>query len=496
MKLSPTKTERRDIITVTAITLILPFFSMSLHIGERLFLFSEEYEILSLTEYLLNFCFLYLLGLLFMTYRRWLRAEKTRKELSNIISSINPDVLLVVDQQRRILICNHTIKRMFGYAVSEIEHQTTDLLYFDRRSYPADNQREIYDILEKEGFHIGMATGRKKNSETFPLEIITGNLSGEQGAVLLLRDITTRKKAEDDLLRAQTELESRVRERTEDLTLQSSRLSDEIVERKKKEEELQQERKKFQVLIENAPFGLALMGEDGTFQYVNAGFITLFGHDCQTCHSWPAWYQLTGSVSGDEQNVNFDWKAIRQDISLSGKVNGMIRITRPDGSPKTVFCAIAPLETGKYLMSCEDISDRKMAEDSLRESEERYRTVIENSNDGIAIIRDDKFTYVNKKFSDIFGYGSPKELEGAHALSVVHPDDEAKVNQVNLMRQVDHKYMARYEFRGLKKNGEQIFLEASETNITYFGLPVSLSYVRDITERKSLESQLRHAQKM
>jgi len=191
--------ERRDIIIVTAITILLPLFSMYISLSERLFDFSTEHELLGITEYLINFCFLYLSGLLYLTYHRWLKAEKKGKELENIIASINPDVLIVVDQHRKIIVCNDTIKRMFGYNVDEAIQQTTDLLYFDRRSYPEDNKHEIYEALEREGFHVGLATGKKKNGETFPLEIITGNLSEEQGAVLLLRDITIRKEAEEAL---------------------------------------------------------------------------------------------------------------------------------------------------------------------------------------------------------------------------------------------------------------------------------------------------------
>lgn len=489
--------ERRDIIIVTAITLFLPLFSMYIHLSERLYDFSIDNEMLGITEYLLNFCFLYLSGLLYLSYRRWLKSEKKRKELENIIASINPDVLIVVDQRRKIIVCNNTIQRMFGYNVDEAIQQTTDLLYCDRRSYPESNKREICDILEKEGFHIGLATGKKKSGETFPLEIITGSLSGEQGAVLLLRDITRRKEAEDALINARNKLEMRVRERTEKLTLQSLMLSEEIIERKRKEEELQVERKKLRILTENAPFGMALIEADGTFNYVNAGFINIFGYDCQACQSWQSWLKLVAADNLAESDSSFCWTDIQQEISLSVKVTRMMSITHPERDKrKTVLCSIVTLDTDKYVMTCEDISDRKIAEDSLRESEERYRTVIEHSNDGIAIVREELFVFVNRKFSEMFGYESPQEIEGKHALSVVHPDDVAKVNQVSLQRQHDAKNVARYEFRGLKKNREQIFLEASETKISYFGLPVTLSYIRDITERKLLESQLQHAQKM
>ena len=488
--------ERRDIIIVTVLTLLLPPFSIYIHLIERLYVFSIVNEMLGVTEYLLNFCLLYLSGLLYLTYRRWLKSEKKRKELENIIASINPDVLIVVDQQRQIIVCNNTIRRMFGYNVEEVLEQTTDFLYFDRRSDPERNGLEIYDILEKEDFHIGLATGKRKNGSTFPLEIITGNLSGGEGAVLLLRDITSRKEAEDALINARNELEMRVQERTEKLTLQSKALSEEIIERRHKEEELQLERKKLRILTENAPFGMALIEADGTFGYVNAGFINIFGSDCHSCKSWQSWLESVAAENLADSEASLCWIDIQKEVFLSGKMTRMMRTIHKNRANKTVLCSLVTIDKDKYLMTCEDISDRKSIEDSLRESEERYRTVIERSNDGIAIVRDELFVFVNRKFSEMLGYESPQEIEGKHALSVVHPDDAAKVNQISLQQQFEPKFAARYEFRGWKKNHEQIFLEASETKIIYFGLPVTLSYIRDITERKLLESQLQHAQKM
>ncbi|HSB52491.1 MAG TPA: histidine kinase dimerization/phosphoacceptor domain -containing protein, partial [Dissulfurispiraceae bacterium] len=97
-----------------------------------------------------------------------------------------------------ITMCNASVRRMFGYEVSEVMKRKTDLLYTDRRS-EADRWREVYGILEKEGFHVWSATGKKKDGGLIPLEIIAANLSGRGGAVLLLRDVTERMMAEEAL---------------------------------------------------------------------------------------------------------------------------------------------------------------------------------------------------------------------------------------------------------------------------------------------------------
>ncbi len=86
---------------------------------------------------------------------------------------------------------------MFGYESSEVVGQKTDLLYFDRQA--KDKKNKIYDHLERIGFHVGDAIGKRRDGGTFPLEIITGKLLEGSGAVILLRDITERIALEQQL---------------------------------------------------------------------------------------------------------------------------------------------------------------------------------------------------------------------------------------------------------------------------------------------------------
>jgi len=139
---------------------------------------------------------------------------------------------------------------------------------------------------------------------------------------------------------------------------------------------------------------------------------------------------------------------------------------------------------------------RKLSEERLIESEERYRTSIENSNDGVAIVKGDRHIYVNRKFVEIFGYDSADEIIGQPVTVTVHPDDRERVAEINRKRQVDGGAPSRYEFKGIRKNGDVVTVEVSATKTTYSGESISLVYLRDVTERRSLEAQLVHAQKM
>jgi PAS domain S-box-containing protein len=155
-----------------------------------------------LPELLNRSIFLYLTCLLWITYRRWEGALKREKALADVISNISPDVILVVDWKRNILMCNTLVKKVFGYEVDEVVHHRADLLYI-HGSGEEEHWQEMCKILKKVGIHTQLVTGKKKNGEAISLEIISGCLSDGNGAVLLLRDITERKKTEQEMIRAE-----------------------------------------------------------------------------------------------------------------------------------------------------------------------------------------------------------------------------------------------------------------------------------------------------
>lgn len=138
-----------------------------------------------------------------------------------------------------------------------------------------------------------------------------------------------------------------------------------------------------------------------------------------------------------------------------------------------------------------DITERKQAEARLLESEARYRTAIEHSNDGVAIVAGGRHAYVNKQFLSMFGYDGPEDIIGDTSHKEAHPDDREMVIANEMKRQRGEPAPSRYEYRGIKKDGAVIFVEASVAATVYQGEPASLSYLRDVTERKQMEEKLR-----
>jgi len=158
----------------------------------------------------------WLVVLLIVAFKRWRRDARNELEVGTVVSNISPDVLLVVSPQRTIRMCTEAVRRIFGYDPGEVIGRKTELLYGDRRKNP-EQPHEIFDVLQRGGFHYGLASGKRSDGSKFPLEIITAELTGRGGAVLLIRDISERVEMELQ----QRELEARAKraERLESLGL-------------------------------------------------------------------------------------------------------------------------------------------------------------------------------------------------------------------------------------------------------------------------------------
>jgi two-component system NtrC family sensor kinase len=170
------------------------------------------------------------------------------------------------------------------------------------------------------------------------------------------------------------------------------------------------------------------------------------------------------------------------------------------GKGAYISCTASPLfdHSGNIVGAIEsvrDVTEHKRIEKALQESEERYRTAIESSNDGIVLVRGDSHIYANRKFLDIFGYDSPQEVVGKTHHLTVHPDDQEKVAGYNRRRQRGEAAPVRYEFKGMRKNGDVIYIEVSAAATTYQGKSVSIAFMRDVTERRKAQESLQESEK-
>lgn len=145
----------------------------------------------------------------------------------------------------------------------------------------------------------------------------------------------------------------------------------------------------------------------------------------------------------------------------------------------------------------QNITERKQAEESLRESEERYRTLFETSQDGISLIGlDGAILFVNKKKAEIFGYTNPSDLVGKNGFALLHPDEVQKGKaMIDLL--MSGKQVSNYEIRSVRSDGSSFIAEYNVSLIKdSAGTPLYfMDVVRDVTERKYIEEQLLQSEK-
>ncbi len=146
-----------------------------------------------------------------------------------------------------------------------------------------------------------------------------------------------------------------------------------------------------------------------------------------------------------------------------------------------------------------DITERKKAELLLKESEEKFRKITEQSLMGIAILQDDVFKYVNQRYGAIHGYTIEElnNFQPEEFIKLVHPKDrdmvmeQAKKKQKGLEDVINN-----YQFRGIKKTGETRWIEILSKTMFYEGRPADLITIIDITEKKKAEEELKRLNKL
>jgi PAS domain S-box-containing protein len=141
-----------------------------------------------------------------------------------------------------------------------------------------------------------------------------------------------------------------------------------------------------------------------------------------------------------------------------------------------------------------DISERKRAEEALRESEEKYRRVVQDSIDGILIAQGLEMKFVNPALLKMFGCQSEEEMVGHPFTDFIPPEYRELLVERGYAREKGQDEPEQYEYKALRKDGSEFHAEISVTRITYQGKPARQGIVRDVSKRKAAEQALRESE--
>jgi PAS domain S-box-containing protein len=268
-----------------------------------------------------------------------------------------------------------------------------------------------------------------------------------------------------------------------------------ITRLKRTEEALKESEKRNRELVETMNEGLAVIDTNMLITFVNEKFSQMLGY---------ARDEMIGRSAldlHDEPNQKiFKEQIVRR---RRGEHNPYeIAFIRKDG--EQVFAIVSPKPMldaqGRHKGSfavVTDITERKRAEKAMRESEEKYRTLVEQSQEGIAIFQGfpRQIVFANRAVATIFGYHIDElmSISGEDIGNLVHCDDQDMIMKRLSDRLKGREVPSRYEVRGIRKDGRVLWLDVSATRITYQGMQAAQATFIDITDRKLAEQELQKA---
>jgi PAS domain S-box-containing protein len=192
------------------------------------------------------------------------------------------------------------------------------------------------------------------------------------------------------------------------------------------------------------------------------------------------------------------WSRVTRPLGLlrQSLASGSPRALKPLERDRTEFGQLAQLvgeSFGQNAALVKEVAERKRAEQTLRESEEKYRLVVNNVSEAMLVVQAGKIVFANPSATEIMGYRH-QQLLGSSFDDFIHPDDRWVVADGYSRRFAGEDVRTRFGFRILRQYGETRHLEASAVHIDWKGQPATLSFLADVTERKQTENALRRSE--
>lgn len=386
------------------------------------------------------------------------RAEETLRESEEkyrFLVENSKDIIWKMDIQGRWTFVSSNVEKVNGYKPDEMVGKPIwDFIAPEYREFIREKL-----LKRKRGEDIApyITWSLNKDGQRTPLEVVTSSITDKSGNIVgvqgVSRDITSRMRAE---------------------------------------EALRESEERFRATFEQAAVGIAHVALDGRWIRFNQKLCDITGYTREELSkltfqdiTYPDDLEadlqyMKRLLAGEIPTYSMEKRYVKKNGSLVW-VNLTVSLLHKNGNPEYFISVI------------DDITERKRAEEELRESEEKFRALAESSAAAVIVYQDEWLVSVNPAAERITGY-SKDELLKMKMIDIIHPDFKEIVSKRALARQRGQPEPTQYETMIITKGGEARWVLLSVGLMLYRGKPAGVVTLLDITERKQAEEALRKSE--
>jgi PAS domain S-box-containing protein len=404
-----------------------------------------------------------------------------------------PDGLLVLDCEGRFVLVNDTIATRLGFTGDHVVGSICfDSLQLEKRESARDYFGRVLDgtPVRFEVCHDD-PSGKRQWNQIEGVPLVRGG--AVIGVLAIVRDVTVRKEAEEELELCRGNLEVLVEQRTAELLKVNEGLRQEVENRVCVENALRDSEEYYRAIFENTGTAMVIMEEDTTIVSVNKESVKFVG--------------LTPEeLEGKRKAIEFTAPEHFEQV-WTNRTQRLIDPTRPPrsyefsiidrfGVRKNIYMTVVTIpDKRKIIASFIDITELRETEKALKQSEANYRTIFENSGTAIVVLEEDTtISLVNGECYKVLGY-YPSELEGKKKAweLVVEADREKMLAYHRIRRSNPDSPPKAYELRLLHRSGRVKEFQVIAAMIP--GTTKSIVSFFDLSERKEIEAALAESEK-
>ena len=372
-------------------------------------------------------------------------------ELLQAVADSTPDAIFVKDRTGKYLLCNAATAGFVGKTIEDVVGKDDAALFSaDSARFLMERDRRVMDggVPEEEEETVTAAgITRTYLARKAPYRDSNGNVIGIIG------------------------------------------IATDVTERKRVQTALRESEERFRVFADHSADALFVQAPGGRILDVNHQACQSLGYSRD---------ELVGRLPSDiDADVTPERAAeMTQRLAAGEMLSFDSQQRRKDGTLLPVEVRIRSFRTKDgwlALAAVRDITERKRTETALRESEQRYRDLVELSPDGIAILHEGAFAYVNRAGAALVGL-APADLLGRPLADWLHPDDSTAARERQQTVERGHSAVAPREFRLRHADGTWRVMESCAGPCRYAGGAAVQLIARDITDRKRAEEALRESE--